>query len=655
MVYLEPERLGWAPLVKSWTDKITYLAPKHLDRLQALFKGLVSQTLYCVKKECKEISPTSEIGLVNSLIKLLDSLFDPFRKKSQEENMADLFLIMQLECKFIFAITWSIGGSLDANSQKFFDRCLRGAIGMLREPVQLNIPLRDSVYDYVYVHQENRNEWIPWLDTIEHVETDRSADFNDIIIPTKDTARYNYLMDLLLLHDVPMLLVGPTGTGKSKYIAGKLLNGLPKETYIPLFVNFSARTSASQTQDLIMAKLEKRRKGVFGPPVGKRFVIFVDDLNMPAKEQYGAQPPIELLRQWMDHGNWYDKKDTSKLELIDIQFVAAMGPPGGGRNLVTPRFIGHFNQIAINSFDDLTMSRIFSSILDWHFSRFEFSHEVVAALSLLVEATMKVFFKWSVDNLLPTPAKTHYTFNLRDFAKVIQGLSLSRPTTFNSLNKIVRLWSHEVYRVFYDRLVTDEDRCGLFDQLKSTISDVFQVPVSKVFKHVATGETDEESGLPSVLEEDMRSVVFGDFLAKSSPQKQAEYVELTSFEEMTTVVKAQLNEYNQVKKSKLNLVLFRFAIEHISRICRILRLPGGNALLVGVGGSGRQSLTRLAAFITDYEVFQIEISKSYGKQEWKDDLKKILMMAGAENKKSVFLFPDTQIKEEFSLRTLVTS
>lgn len=140
---------------------------------------------------------------------------------------------------------------------------------------------------------------------------------NELIIPTDETARQQFFLKTYLSNEHPVLFVGPTGTGKSAITLNYLMS-LPKEKFVPNVINFSARTTANQTQEIIMSKLDKRKRGVFGPKVGKKCVVFVDDLSMPQKEIYGAQPPIELIRQWIDHGNWYDLKDTSTITLVDL-------------------------------------------------------------------------------------------------------------------------------------------------------------------------------------------------------------------------------------------------------------------------------------------------------------------------------------------------
>uniref|UniRef100_A0A674D4I4 Dynein axonemal heavy chain 1 n=1 Tax=Salmo trutta TaxID=8032 RepID=A0A674D4I4_SALTR len=395
-----------------------------------------------------------------------------------------------------------------------------------------------------------------------------------------------------------VLCIGPTGTGKTLTMSDKLLKNMPAE-YITHFLMFSARTSANQTQDYIDSKLDKRRKGVFGPPLGKYFIFFIDDLNMPILETYGAQPPIELLRQWMDHGGWYDRKQIGTFKhLVDINFACAMGPPGGGRNPITQRFTRHFNFLSFTEMEDASKKKIFSTILGNWMGETPLNGP-------LVDATIRVYATIT-SQLLPTPAKSHYTFNLRDLSKVFQGILMAEATK-------IELWYHESCRVFQDRLVSAEDR-DWFDKLLQARIEEFGCSF--------------EDAVPC------QPVLFGDFMIPGADNK------------LARVMEEYMDDYNQISTTKMKLVLFMDAIQHVCRISRILRQPLGNALLLGVGGSGRQSLTKLATHMSDYECFQIELAKNYGHTEWREDLKSIMLKAGLQNVQITFLFVDTQIKSE---------
>jgi dynein heavy chain len=641
MIYMDPEVMGWRPLMKSWMNQ-DFLDEDLKTPLTNMFEWMVDPCLQFIRSDCTELSTTSNSNLVKSLMNLIESMImscDP----SAEITVQKAYGI------FFFSVVWSIGASIDENSRPKFNEFVRAIISGRNTNVtagvaivEMNIPEKGTIYDYKFLIVEG--QWIMWTDTLpKNFSIPADAKPNEIIIPTVDTCRYSFLIELLIKCNKQVLMVGSTGTGKSVYIQDILVNNLPKPTYKNILMTFSAQTTANQTQQTLESKLEKRRKGVFGPTMGTKCVIFVDDLNMPAKEVYGAQPPIELLRQWMDHGGWYNTAENVMQELVDIQFIAAMGPPGGGRNLVTPRLLRHFNTLSISEFDDLTLNRIFETILDWHFTTKGFEKVVSILQSKLITAT-RTIYRNSTANLLPTPSKSHYLFNLRDFSRVCQGILLVSPTSITEPKKLVRLWAHEIYRVFYDRLINDEDRSWLFEATKQVVKDVFGMQFIDVF----SGYDRNKDGV--VEENDLRGLMFGTFM--SAKTSKPLYDEVDSHEALIATIDNYLSEYNMLSKKPMDLVMFQFAVEHVSRIARVLLQPKGNILLVGVGGSGRQSLTRLAAYILEQTLFQLEITKNYNKVNWHDDIKKILAKAGGDGKPTVFLFTDTQIQEESFLEDI---
>ena len=197
----------------------------------------------------------------------------------------------------------------------------------------------------------------------------------------------------------------------------------------------------------------------------------------------------------------------------------------------------------------------------------------------------------------------------------------------------MRLWRNECSRVFVDRLVTSEDKLLIVEDLLPTlVNDNF------------SDHADFILGNP---------MLFGDFALTNPVDEDAEdprlYEDLGDMETVKEKLNKILEEYNY-QKTAMNLVLFNDAVDHMTRIHRIIRMPRGNALLVGVGGSGKQSLTRLATFTAGYEMFQISLKKNYKEFDFREDLKELYK--SLLQKQYVFLFTDSHVAEEGFLELL---
>ena len=131
-------------------------------------------------------------------------------------------------------------------------------------------PKTGTIYDYTFSWESKK--WVKWLDIVEQYEVNSKLDFAELVVPTQDSIRTPTSWTCFLNCNKHVLMVGPTGTGKTINISQYLMGQSPKvegrsipSTAIPLTITFSANSSANMTQDQLDSKMDKRKKGVYGP------------------------------------------------------------------------------------------------------------------------------------------------------------------------------------------------------------------------------------------------------------------------------------------------------------------------------------------------------------------------------------------------------
>ncbi|XP_031512836.1 dynein heavy chain 17, axonemal [Papio anubis] len=637
ILYINPADLGWNPVVSSWIERRKVQSEK--ANLMILFDKYLPTCLDKLRFGFKKITPVPEITVIQMILYLLECLLT--EKTVPPDSPKELY-----ELYFVFACFWAFGGAMFQD--QLVDYRVEFSKWWINEFKTIKFPSQGTIFDY-YIDPDTK-KFLPWTDKVPSFELDPDVPLQASLVHTTETIRLRYFMDLLMEKSWPVMLVGNAGTGKSVMMGDKL-ESLNTDYYLVQAVPFNFYTTSAMLQGVLEKPLEKKSGRNYGPPGTKKLIYFIDDMNMPEVDKYGTVAPHTLIRQHMDHRHWclshreMKKHITWALPLpgcspvpmaphqsgptalgLHLFLRPSLAPPSLPRGHALPPGPAPSNQcrwsmccrmrVCGATVPYLSTSGMFMSsmkpprCITWSWNMAP------------PKAQKQANTKYSSYSSLGESGGTVFSLMVLTIPYLGQGLLFSTAEVLKTPLDLVRLWLHEAERVYGDKMVDEKDQETLhrvtmastkkfFDDLGDEL--LFAKP--NIFCHFAQGIGDPK------------------------------YVPVTDVAPLNKLLVDVLDSYNEIN-AVMNLVLFEDAVAHICRINRILESPRGNALLVGVGGSGKQSLSRLAAYISGLDVFQITLKKGYGIPDLKVDLAAQYIKAAVKNIPSVFLMTDSQVAEE---------
>uniref|UniRef100_A0A8D2C597 AAA+ ATPase domain-containing protein n=2 Tax=Sus scrofa TaxID=9823 RepID=A0A8D2C597_PIG len=590
MVYISSSALSWRPILQAWLKKrTTQEATVFLTLYDKIFEDIHT----FMKLNLNPKMQLLECNYIVQSLNLLEGLIP-----SKEEG--GISCVEHLHKLFVFGLMWSLGALLELESRDKLEAFMRSHKSKLDLP-EIPKGTNQTMYEF-YV--TDYGDWEHWSKKVQpyYYPTDSVPEYSSILVPNVDNVRTNFLIDTIAKQHKAVLLTGEQGTAKTVMIKAYLKKYDP-EIQLSKSLNFSSAT-----------------------------------------EPMMFQITNEIVRQMMEMEGMYSlDKPGDFTTIVDVQLIAAMIHPGGGRNDIPQRLKRQFTVFNCTLPSNASIDKIFGIIGCGYFDPCrKFKPEICEMIVNLVSAG-RVLWQWTKVKMLPTPSKFHYIFNLRDLSRIWQGMLTIKAEECDSIPILLSLFKHECNRVIADRFITPEDEqwfnAHLIRAVEENISaDVGSYILPEPYFVDFLHEVPEPTG------DEPEDTVF---------EVPKIYELVPSFESLSERLQFYQRQFNEIiRGTSLDLVFFKDAMTHLIKISRIIRTSCGNALLVGVGGSGKQSLSRLASFIAGYQIFQITLTRSYNVNNLIEDLKALYKVAGADGKGITFIFTDNEIKDEAFLEYL---
>ncbi|CAK9808069.1 Dynein axonemal heavy chain 7 [Anthophora plagiata] len=646
IVYIESSSIDWRSYVKTHFSKNNIY--NEYEEIYVLFIWAMDASLQFIEKHCTLTLAVGQLHCVISTLNLFEMyLTDVLTENTEEKGKMGHFLVW-VQVVLILSVIWGLGGNLDTDSHiKFNSFCMSLWSGTNKEypkpdvikTVEVTLPHEGLIQDHFYVFKGVGN-WKYWggTDILKNEQILEIPDCNEILVPTIDTMKYNYILLKHIKHRKPFIICGDISVGKTSLIKNLLKNKLTKEMYFNMF-SFISLTTVAATQQLLLSKLNKIRKRHYGASKHQFCINFIDDLNMQRYEcKSKINSVLELFRQYLNYGYFYDINEPEKVFVHDIMFSFSVIVNAASE--ICPRFLRHFNLYTIYVPTADTIFRIFSNVLFSNLKKNLFTADVFSTVISITNATIDVYNS-VIKILRPIPAKFQYQFNTRDISKVISGCSLLQKDSIETKVTFIRLWAHEIWRVFGDRMLDHSDKEWLFLQIKNISKCHFKDSFETVFDYLPKFDNNE------ITKDSFNNLMFSNFINAEQDGIKA-YEEISSTEKLKNKILFYLNEYNNNNTKKhIDLIVSQYILECLIKISRILATPRGNLLMISNIGSGRKSLTILAAYMQRQELFEPSVYSYCDLNIWREDLKTVLKKCGGLGENCTLFLKDKQMKDHF--------
>lgn len=651
IIYVSDTDLDWAPYVEGWIRRQESSKQAMYQALFTKYMGSSSPTDpgHCydwLNRNVTQVVATSRVGTVVSMCDMIKGL-------TEGKNCIDTSTDTEVRYEkiFLYCLCWTVGGLLETEARIKFDAFMRTLDKTGAFPV---CGPGETIFEYFV--SADKGQWTLWRPPVWVYPKQEKLDFSNLLVPTMDSTRASYNIFHLHKQRKGVCMVGGPGTAKTS-TALMFFASLDANEMLVKRVNFSSATTPFMCQSTIEVELEKRGGRNFGPPNRKAMTFFLDDLSMPEVNTWGDQPTLEMVRLVVEFSQFpfLDKDKRGDFKVCeDLLFMGSFQHPGGGKNDIPNRLKSKFYIFNLVLPSMTSINDIYGQMLAGRFPAATSSQELLSVVNKLTEGTINLW-RTMKDKMLPTPAKFHYIFNLRELSRVFQGIMLTPTETIKTggyrVEKglaaktgsgiiLVQIWKHECERVFSDKLTNLKDKAVYAKFMESQLVETFGFDLA------------EQTKVPNYMVNFLRPDVFDDegVLTEEAPKL---YEPGGALPDIKPLVDDFLAKYNtEFPAKRMELVLFNDALEHLLRINRLMEMPRGSGLLVGVGGSGKQSLTRLSSFISRAKCFQVTLTKQYNKNTFQEDIKTLYTSAGHQRKPTTFLFTESEIKDEVFLEYL---